>query len=305
MDIRWLQDFLTLAEVRNFTKAAEIRNLSQAAFSRRIQALEQWLEVKLTDRNTYPTTLTDAGERFRATAAEVIAKISEVRAELSPPFGRNHIRIALPYSVATTKLPTWWKSWTSEHPFTCSLEPGNIHDTVSALSADVVDLWIGFYHPAQPIPINQDRYERMLLGTEYIKPYMARSEYESGRIQMPGTLSKPVPLLMYSQTAYFSRIVNTAMEDASEKMYGNCVFESEMSDVLGDLASQGLGVAWLSDGTIQANRDWDLMALGNGMWDLELTLFAYKAKNNPHPGIEKLWKEIMKRVPDQLSTTVP
>lgn len=36
MDIGWLQDFLTLAETRNFTKAGERRNSSQAAFSRRI-----------------------------------------------------------------------------------------------------------------------------------------------------------------------------------------------------------------------------------------------------------------------------
>jgi len=43
MDTRWFQDFVTLAEVRNFTRAAEIRNVSQAAFSRRVQALEHWV----------------------------------------------------------------------------------------------------------------------------------------------------------------------------------------------------------------------------------------------------------------------
>ena len=64
MDTRWLQDFVTLSEVRNFTRAAELRNLSQAAFSRRIQSLEQWLGARLIDRNAYPTQLTDAGERF-------------------------------------------------------------------------------------------------------------------------------------------------------------------------------------------------------------------------------------------------
>ena len=29
MDTRWLQDFITLSELRNFTRAAEARNLSQ------------------------------------------------------------------------------------------------------------------------------------------------------------------------------------------------------------------------------------------------------------------------------------
>ena len=53
MDIRWLQDFLTVAERGNFTRAAEERNASQAAFSRRIQALESWLGVTLIDRSVF------------------------------------------------------------------------------------------------------------------------------------------------------------------------------------------------------------------------------------------------------------
>ena len=55
MDTRWFQDFVTLAEVQNFTRAADMRNVSQAAFSRRIQALEQWLGAKLIDRAAFPT----------------------------------------------------------------------------------------------------------------------------------------------------------------------------------------------------------------------------------------------------------
>ena len=82
MDTRWLQDFVTLSEVRNFTRAAELRNLSQAAFSRRIQSLEQWLGARLIDRNAYPTQLTDAGERFRAIAIELINQLAEARADI-------------------------------------------------------------------------------------------------------------------------------------------------------------------------------------------------------------------------------
>ena len=61
MEIRWLQDFLAVAETGNFTRAAEQRNASQAAFSRRIQQLEAWVGAALIDRSIIPTRLTPAG----------------------------------------------------------------------------------------------------------------------------------------------------------------------------------------------------------------------------------------------------
>ena len=39
MDTRWFQDFVTLAEVRNFTRAAECCNVTQPALTRAIQRL--------------------------------------------------------------------------------------------------------------------------------------------------------------------------------------------------------------------------------------------------------------------------
>lgn len=43
MDIKWIEDFLVLAEQGSFTKAAETRFVTQPAFSRRIRSLETWL----------------------------------------------------------------------------------------------------------------------------------------------------------------------------------------------------------------------------------------------------------------------
>ena len=79
MDTRWFQDFVTLAEVHNFTRAAEIRNVSQAAFSRRIQALEHSVGAKLIDRTAFPTRLTAAGERFRAVVVGLLNQIADAQ----------------------------------------------------------------------------------------------------------------------------------------------------------------------------------------------------------------------------------
>ncbi len=64
MEVKWLEDFLALAGTSNFSRAAEERHVTQSAFSRRIKQLEAWVGASLIDRATYPSRLTEAGERF-------------------------------------------------------------------------------------------------------------------------------------------------------------------------------------------------------------------------------------------------
>ena len=42
VDIRWLEDFLSLAQTRSFVRSAQDRHISQPAFGRRIKSLEAW-----------------------------------------------------------------------------------------------------------------------------------------------------------------------------------------------------------------------------------------------------------------------
>jgi len=72
MELKWLEDFVSLARTGSFSRSAEERHVTQSAFSRRIQALETWLVVSLIDRSAYPTTLTAAGRAFRETAEEAV-----------------------------------------------------------------------------------------------------------------------------------------------------------------------------------------------------------------------------------------
>ena len=49
MEIKWLEDFVSLANTRSFSRSAVERRVTQSAFSRRIQQLEQWLGVPLVE----------------------------------------------------------------------------------------------------------------------------------------------------------------------------------------------------------------------------------------------------------------
>jgi hypothetical protein len=72
IELKWLEDFLSLCDMRNFRLSAERRCVSQPAFSRRIKTLENWIGAKLIDRSVQPVELTSAGESFRPVALEIV-----------------------------------------------------------------------------------------------------------------------------------------------------------------------------------------------------------------------------------------
>ena len=82
MEIEWIEDFLCLADTRSFSRAANQRHLSQSAFSRRIQALEEWVGVELIDRGSHPPSLTPAGRAFRGFSEGSVRELYQARALL-------------------------------------------------------------------------------------------------------------------------------------------------------------------------------------------------------------------------------
>lgn len=289
MDIRWLQDFLAVAETGNFTRAAERRNLSQAAFSRRIQSLESWLGVALIDRSVFPTRLTAEGEQFRQHAGDILQQVIDARRDVagkSVP-GREHVRIALPFVLATTRLPDWWRDWSEQQPLSSTVLLGNIHDLVTALTAGNTDVMFCYLSDQQPIELDPDRYDRLVVETDILRPYASPALIDRG-IGLPGSPDAPVPLLMYSVGVYFARLVDLIFETAGAKVVGARIMENDMSDVLRDMALAGHGVAWLPDSTAAAGTG-RLVPLDGGEWTLPLKVVAFKDRANRRRSVVRLW----------------
>src|SRR5579872_2232388 len=79
LDIRWLEDFIVVAETRNITRAAELRNVTQSGLSRRIQSLEHWAGAALIDRRHSPLELTEAGHKLLDVANQALGRLNGVR----------------------------------------------------------------------------------------------------------------------------------------------------------------------------------------------------------------------------------
>jgi DNA-binding transcriptional LysR family regulator len=303
----WLKDFLSLAETGNFTTAADKRHSSQSAFSRRIEALELWLGAKLFHRRRrYRTVLTPAGERFHAHAAELVRRMVNSRAELrgEPISGTETITFALPHTLASSRFPALWKEWreSAGNP-SCRLLADNVHDSVTNFVAGLADILICFHHTQQPINLDLGHYDRVVLGTEWLRPYAA---VRGGQpiFTLPGTARSPIPLLTYSAGAFVGRMVDLILQSTEEELYGTTVCESDLADALLGMAVAGHGVAWLPECTAAgAVEIGSLRAIGDKKWSLPLTLYAYRDRADATPAVNRLMSYLESRATRNASAT--
>lgn len=106
LETKWLEDFLALAQWRNFSRAAQMRNLTQPAFGRRIRSLEKAVGMELVDRGTMPVGLTPAGRLLRATARNLLCQMEEGLHQLRGyGTGIQPLEFAAAHSLSVTLLP--------------------------------------------------------------------------------------------------------------------------------------------------------------------------------------------------------
>lgn len=201
MDLKWLEDFVSLAETRSFSRSAELRHVTQPAFSRRIQALEAWLGTELIDRSVYPTRFTDAGQVFHEQALALLSQMREARALLRGQAGAQDaaIELALPHTLSLTFFPRWLQrieqrlqagspssvdggsdlalkaplKTSLKTPLKTRLRALNVHDALLSLVEGGCDLVMGYHHPSHPVMLDPARYDMAVLGREAMSPFSA------------------------------------------------------------------------------------------------------------------------------------
>ena len=211
METKWLEDFVSLAETRSFSRSAQLRHVTQPAFSRRIQSLEAWAGVDLVDRSSYPTTLTPAGDTLYAQALEMLQSLQNTRAMLRghDAAGQDFIEFALPHTLAFTFFPAWVAGLREGFgPIKSRLIALNVHDAAMRLIEGGCDLLIAYHHPSQPLQIDAERYDMVVLGQEVIAPYVKVGPDGQPVWHLPGTANRPLPYLGYAPGAYLGGVTD-------------------------------------------------------------------------------------------------
>ena len=296
MELKWLEDFLSLADSGSFSRSAEQRHVSQPAFSRRIRALEAWLGVALVDRSTFPTRLTEAGEAFKGPAADLINRLHAARALV-----RGHqiaagdaLVFAVPHTLAFAFFPAWLgrlKAEFGEVP--TRLIAGNVHDVVTMLVEGGCDLLLCCHHPTHPVWLDPARFEGIQLAVERVRPYLPRRLANSSGWQLPGSAEAPIPFLRYGPNTYLRRMVDTILDRAARPAHLALQYESDMAESLKAMLLAGHGLAFLPASAVARELErGEVVIAGGPEWSLEMEVRLYRDRANTRPELLRLWQHL-------------
>ncbi|MGF1757000.1 LysR substrate-binding domain-containing protein [Photobacterium sagamiensis] len=290
IETKWLQDFLTLAELQNFSHAAAVRNVTQPAFSRRIKSLEAELGLVLIDRSKSPIELTLCGKQFKTTAQSIIHQIDEEVNRLagSSFHGRHTVRLSSAHSVAISLLPKLHSClFNPKLNTSLSVDANEVDDAVELLIDGKCDFLFSFYEDRLQVA----PYRSIYLGRSYL--YCVSAVDENGTPLFDLTQNDDVPCLDYTPESYMGR----ALHRANAKLTSNTVCSSSMTDFIKALVLQGKGISWLPDYAIKEELASGQLKILTEREPVPLDLYVYRYYSKLHSSCEAMWNELSKVSP--------
>ncbi|TCQ03178.1 LysR family transcriptional regulator [Sphingomonas sp. PP-CC-3A-396] len=254
MQLDWLEDFLTLAEERNFSRAAQRRNITQPAFGRRIRSLEQWVGAALFTRTTAGTTLSPAGEMFRGYIQVSVRDLYRARAAAMEVVDQaaSVLTVAATHALSFTFFPHWIVEHAPHEPI--NLKSDSMQACERIMQRGEASFLLSHHHPLLPTSLDTPDFLRVEVGEDLLVPLCQPDDTGAPR----WTLDSPeVPYLAYSSESGLGGILKADWEARSLAPRLEMVLQSRLAAALLSMAIDGRGVAWVPLSLAQS-------ALGSG-----------------------------------------
>ncbi|ATJ82864.1 LysR substrate-binding domain-containing protein [Halomonas beimenensis] len=295
LETKWLEDFVALANTRSFSASARQRHVTQPAFSRRIRSLEQAVGVTLVDRSTTPVDLTPEGQLFLVTARNIVEQLNESLGHLRGLSMANEaLDIVAAHSLALSFYPPWisrLQKGLGELP--TRLVAMNVGDAIHVLREGNCDLMLAYYDPYASMQLDAEVFPSFSIGQVKMLPVCLPDD--QGRPRFPLEGSDSVPYLAYTQGAFLGRSVRMLLKNDPLRMRLRTVYETAMAEGLKGMVMQGMGMAWIPDFCIREElKSGRLVRAGDAKHDVPLEIRLYRCSLVHKPGVEKLWRQMMK-----------
>jgi DNA-binding transcriptional LysR family regulator len=185
----------------------------------------------------------------------------------------------------------------------------NVHDAAMRLAEGGCDLLIVYHHPSQPLQLDAERYDMVVLGAESIAPYVQAQADGIQACILPGTPARPLPYLGYAPGAYLGGVTDWILKQSGTPIHLDRVYETDMAEGLKVMALQGHGIAFLPESAVrkevQSGALVEAHLPGGQSLALTMEVRAYRPKLGPktvsrHPAHE-LWQHLTQKIPHLLS----
>ena len=302
MELKWLEDLLSLSRTRSFSRTAAERFCTQSALSRRIKALELWVGVPLVDRSAYPTSLTPAGMVFRDTAEEVVRQLLEVRDDLRDRLqpSSDAVTINSLQTLSVVCFPHWLQACQQRiGPFDVRLVPDNMHSCARALIEGSCDLMLSYAHPSVSVLLDPERFPSVLLATERFLPVSKADTAGRPLFALPGTRRQPLPYLAYGPETMLGHAADFALKQHQHQgVYLRCCYQNPIAEGLKPMVKAGHGVAWMPASLVKRElENGELVPAGDETWELTLETRLYRRADTTKPRVLQAWSAMQDGLP--------
>lgn len=301
MELRWLEDFIVLAETRHFSRAADLQNVTQPTFSRRIKLLEESMGTTLINRQTLPLSLTPAGEEFLILCKQVTERVRLTRERLQNLAQENtqRVRLAAPQSLMTYFVP----GWLAAHGWQQQVEPylratsWLIEDYFQGLERGEVDLALCYWPESRTtLELDMSGLRHVLIGEERLIPVSAVDDAGKARFALPGQKRQPLPHIAYHPSGLIAATLQAHWARSRQEVHLTTLNENVQTSNIRELVQQGYGLGWLPWRTVrQALERGELTRAGDQRWDVPLSLRLYFRQDSRHPSLHGLLAQLQER----------
>nr|WP_255761984.1 LysR substrate-binding domain-containing protein [Halomonas alkalisoli] len=290
-----MEDFVALASTRSFSASARQRHVTQPAFSRRIRSLEQAVGVTLVDRSTTPINLTPEGQLFLVTARNLVEQLNECLGHLrGVSMAREALDIVAAHSLALSFYPEWisrLQEGLGELP--TRLVAMNVGEAIHVLREGNCDLMLAYHDQYATMQLDAEVFPSFSIGQVNMLPVSLADKQGKPRFSLDS--QDPIPYLSYTQGAFLGRSVRMLLKNDPLRLRLRTIYETAMAEGLKGMVLQGVGLAWIPDFCIRDElKNGRLVRAGDDKWDVPLEIRLYRCSLVHKPGVEKLWRQMMK-----------
>ncbi|MBX3651076.1 MAG: LysR family transcriptional regulator [Burkholderiales bacterium] len=300
MELKWLEDFLSLADTLNFSRTAEARSVTQPALSRRIRSLEEWLGVDLINRSSYPISLTPAGTMFRDFAKDLVAKTYSTRTLMRGETASDGlIHISAPHALILNFLSDWIFGVAAEYgPLVPRLTATNTYEGLRSLvEGHTCDFAVVYHHPQVPIVLPENRYPFLTLRRDTVVPVISAHSQGSAGMKLPGSKVCPIPFVAYPQSLFMGQIVELILPRAPKPAHLLRCFETDLLEAAKAMVMAGRGIAWLPKAIVSKELAEGKLALaGSEQWSEPIDIRIYYSVDNQRALPKRIWDFISRKL---------